>query len=85
MIYSRCDFMFRICLFIVLAPHEEKKSNTGAVVGGVIGGILFLVAVGVAVFFFLRWKSKYNFILYSPKKVFWRIKATFLHSFTEYF
>lgn len=84
MIYNLYD-MFRIFVFVALARSEGKKSNTGAIVGGVIGGILFLILIGVGVFFFLRWKSKYNFMLYSPKKVFWRIKATFLHSFTEYF
>ena len=77
--------MFRICSVTLLAPPEEKKSNTGAIVGGVIGGILFLIFIGAGVFFFLRWKSKCNFMLYSPKQVFWTSKATFLHSFTEYF
>ena len=57
MIYS-VAIMFRTCSFVVLAPTEGKKSNTGAIVGGVIGGILFLVLIGVAVFIFLRWKSK---------------------------
>ena len=60
--------MFRIFLFVVLARPEAKKPNTGAIVGGVIGGILFLILIGVGVFFFLRCKSKYNFMLYSPKK-----------------
>ena len=65
-----CDYMFRICSFIVLAPPkpEGKKPKTGAIVGGIIGGILFLVLIGVAVFFFLRWKSKWSFMLYSSKK-----------------
>lgn len=61
--------MFRICSFIVLAPREGKKSNAGAIVGGVIGGILFLVLIGVAVFFFLRWKSKLSFMFVSIEKV----------------
>ena len=38
----------------------EPKSNTGAVVGGVVGGILFLILVGVAIFFILRLKSKHT-------------------------
>ena len=60
MIYSRCDYMIQICSFIVLGlPEPEgKKPKTGAIVGGIIGGIFFLVLIGVAVFFFLRWKSK---------------------------
>ena len=60
--------MFRIFSFVVLASPEGKKSNTGAIVGGVIGGILFLIVIGVAVFFFLRWKSKYSFLLHSSEK-----------------
>lgn len=31
-----------------------KSSNTGAIVGGVIGGIAILVLIGLAVFFFRR-------------------------------
>ena len=59
MIYSRCDYMPRICSFILGPPEPEgKKPKTGAIVGGIIGGIFFLVLIGVAVFFFLRWKSK---------------------------
>ena len=72
-----CDYMFRICSFIVLAPTEGKKLNTGAIVGGVIGGILFLVLIGVAVFFFLRWKSKWSFMFVVIEKVVWRSKTTF--------
>ena len=72
-----CDYMFRVCSFIVLAPTEGKKSNTGAIVGGVIGGILFLVLIGVAVFFFLRWKSKWSFIFVSIKKVVRKSNTTF--------
>lgn len=77
--------MFRIFSCVALAPSEGKKSNTGAIVGGVIGGVLFLILVGVGVFFFLRWKSKYGFILHLSKKVVCRSKNTFPHSFTEYF
>ena len=54
-----CNYMFRICSFVVLGPPGGKKSNTGAILGGVIGGILFVALIGVAVFFFLRWKSKF--------------------------
>ena len=61
--------MFRIFSFVVLAAPKEKKSNTSAIVGGVIGGILFLVLIGVGIFLFLRWKSKYNFMLHSSEKV----------------
>ena len=85
MIYSLYDYMFRIFSFVVLAAPKEKKSNTSAIVGGVIGGILFLVLIGVGVFFFLRWKSKYSFMLHSSQKVTKRSKTIFLHSFTEYF
>ena len=76
--------MFSIFSSCCLAPPEGKKSNIGAIVGGVIGGIL-LILIGVGVFFFLRWKSKYSFMLYSSEKVAWRSKTIFLHSFTEYF
>ena len=79
------DYMSRICSFIVLAPPEGKKSSTGAIVGGVIGGILFLVLIGIAVFFFLRWKSKWRFMFLSMEKVVWRSKTTFFHSLAEYF
>ena len=77
MIYSLCDYMFRIFLFVILAPPGEKKSNTGAIVGGVIGGILFLILVGAGVFFFLRWKSKYSVLVHSSRKVAWRSNTTF--------
>ena len=79
MIYSLCSYMFGYINFVVLAPPKGKKSNTGAIVGGVIGGILFLILIGVGVFFFLRWKSKYSFMLHSSKKVLWRSKARFIN------
>ena len=69
--------MFQICSFAVLAPPKEKKSNTGAIVGGVIGGILFLILIGVGVFFFLRWKSKCSFMLYSSKKLSGEVRLRF--------
>lgn len=67
--------MFWICSIVALASPKEKKSNTGAIVGGVIGGILFLILIGVGFFFFLRWKSKCSFALHSYEKVAWRSKA----------
>lgn len=44
---------------------SEQKSNAGAIAGGVIGGIVFLILVGVGIFFYLRWMSKLRFIYYT--------------------
>ena len=72
--------------FVVSAP-EGKKSNTGVIVGGVIGVIFFLILIGVGVFIFLRWKSKYSFIVHLFKeKLFGEVKlclTTFLRSMYE--
>ena len=68
MIYGRlCNYMFRICPFAVLAPPEDKKSNTGAIVGGVIGGIFswFLSELASSSFYAGKVSS---FMLYSSKK-----------------
>ena len=78
MIYNLYDYMFQIFSFVVLAAPKGKKSNTGAIVGGIIGGIFFLILIGVGVFFFLRWKSKYSFMLHSSEKVVKRSKTIFL-------
>ena len=74
--------MFCIYSIVVLASPKGKKSNTGAIVGGVIGGIFFLILIGVGFFVFLRWKGKCSFMLHSFERVTWRSKTTFLHSFT---
>ena len=73
--------MFAFCF---LAP-KGKTSNNGAIIGGVIGGILLLIIVGVAVFFFLRWKSRYSFILYFSKKIAWKSKTKFSTQFCRVF
>ena len=63
--------------FVILVSPRVKKSNIGAIVGGVIGGILFLILVGAGVFFFLHWKSKYSVMLHSSIKVVWRSNTMF--------
>ena len=85
MIYSLCDYMFQIFLLVILAPPGGKKSNIGAIVGGVIGGILFLILVGAGVFFFLRWKSKYSVLVHSSRKVVWRSNTTLFSQFYRVF
>ena len=38
--------------------NSKKKSNTGAIAGGVIGGLLFLAVIGLIAFFWRRKKRK---------------------------
>ncbi|KAB5545581.1 hypothetical protein GE09DRAFT_212947 [Coniochaeta sp. 2T2.1] len=39
-------------------PPPAKKSNTGAIVGGVVGGVAAIAIIGLAAFFLLRRKKK---------------------------
>ena len=55
-----------VLIFMTFIPIvSERKSNAGAIAGGVIGGIVFLILVGVGIFFYLRWMSKLRFIYYT--------------------
>lgn len=40
------------------ATPKSSKSNTGAIAGGVVGGLFALVIIGVLIFFFLRKKRR---------------------------
>lgn len=49
-----------------VAPAPAKKSNTGAIAGGVVGGVAGLALIGAAVFFILRSQRKKNGMQGSP-------------------
>lgn len=53
--------------YAISEPKEEKKSNAGKIAGGVIGGIIFLILVGIAIFLILRWKSKYGLVYFTQE------------------
>ena len=56
-----------LSVIVVPEPKEEKKSNAGKIAGGVVGGIVFLILVGIAIFLILRWKSEYSLVYFTQE------------------